>query len=39
MPDVPVPETANEKAPSAARKVAASRERMSSRIAIIAGSR
>src|SRR4051812_32300841 len=39
MPDVPVPDTANENAPSPAWNVAASCARMSSRIAIIAGSR
>src|SRR5262245_30567151 len=39
MPAVPVPDTANENAPSPARKTDASRVRISSRIAIIAGSR
>src|SRR6185436_20107175 len=39
MPDVPVPETAKENAPASVRNVSASRERISSRIAIIAGSR
>src|SRR5215510_14927516 len=39
IPDVPVPETANENAPSAARKTRPSRARTSSRIASRSGSR